>query len=269
MAMTEQARVAAVVPHYGRDTQSNEWLKVCVRSLLEQTTPLDAIVVMDDASPCSPETALAPFQEVTLLRSRENVGPFALVDHCFSRLDMDAILLSDSDDHSRPERLERLLAAARRTDAEMIGCLMEIELETPGLSASEPPERPEFPRDFLLQMPESHLMTLPSCLIATQLVKRLGGLATGLRFGGDSEFVRRAIIGGEVYNLQETLYVRRIHPDSLTRNRQTGFGTEARVKVQQALQARARSLVRTWCLGEATDLSPLTRREQPLRLKHL
>jgi glycosyltransferase involved in cell wall biosynthesis len=263
------ARVAAIVPHYGRDEQCNEWLGNCLESLKQQTVEPESIVVVDDHSPHPPDKILAQFSGISLFRNSCNTGPLAIQNYFFQHLSADAVMMQDSDDWSDPRRLEILIAKASESGAELVGCQItnvapkdEIIRIPPELSL------PEDPLPFLLENPTAHLVVLPSSLISTALVRRLGGLASGLRFGGDSEFVRRAILTNRVVNIQEALYFRRVHNGSLTQRPDTGMTSPARQQVRQLIQARAKEQVQAYLNGLTIPLEPI-KKGQLLRLKHV
>lgn len=261
-------RVVALIPHLGRDAVADAWLAQAIESLLAQTTPLHGIVVADDASPWAPDAVVARYPSVSLYRNGSNTGPFAIDDAVFASIQADAVLLQDSDDWSLPERLQRLLAEFEN-GAELVGSQIRHVAEH-----GQPHEGPDLetlppdPRALLLQQPTAHALLLPSALVSVALARRLGGFASGLRFGGDPEFVRRAVFGGRVRNIAEAVYVRRLHPQSLTRAPATGFGSPARLAIQAQVQAQARALANAFRAGEPLDLAPLVR-APPTQLLHM
>ena len=140
--------ISALIPHYGFSPTSNRWLSQCIRSLLEQTTPLDRVIVVDDVSPCPPEDTVRAFPEVSLYRNSHNTGPFTMIDRVFADIDSDYILLQDSDDWSSPDRLELLLSGMRNWQTDVIGCQVSAvsavgdPLESaPDQLPSDPPRR--------------------------------------------------------------------------------------------------------------------------------
>jgi glycosyltransferase involved in cell wall biosynthesis len=252
--------IHCVIPHFGVDERANDWLRQCLASLLAQTVPLQAIIVVDDDSPHSPEPVVRGFPSVSLMRNASNTGPFAILDLAVSRLGADALLLQDSDDWSAPDRLELLLATMRRTQADIVGCQVQMVYEDPELApAADALAMPRDPRAMLLEHPTAHTMLLPSALLSREFACAIGGFSSGLKFGADSEFVRRAVFGGVARNIDDVRYFRRIHARSLTRAPATGFGSPARLALQQQVQARAKSLVNAYRTGEPLDLSPLLR----------
>jgi glycosyltransferase involved in cell wall biosynthesis len=269
ISLPEQPAVFSIVPHYGVDETSNRWLRQCLESLLVQTVPLQAIVVVDDCSPHAPDPVLRRFPSVTLMRNAGNTGPFAILDHALSRVAADALLLQDSDDWSAPDRHEKLLATMRLRNAQLVGCQIRMVCDEPELApAVDDVVMPPEPRLVLLENPTAHTMLLPSTLVSCAFARRIGGFSSGFKFGADSEFVRRAIFAGTVRNIDEAAYFRRIHARSLTRAPATGFGSPARLAVQKMVQAQAKALVYAYLAGEPLDLSPLAR-SPPTRFSHV
>ncbi|HEX5365072.1 MAG TPA: glycosyltransferase [Acidimicrobiales bacterium] len=256
------ARVLAVVPHLA----CHDWLAGALGSLLAQTRPLDGIVVVDDASEDPPVDIVAAHPGVTLLHAAENVGPYRLVQQVIDATVHDAILFQDADDWSAPERLERLLEASARTGAELVGSDYVV-LDTQRWSA----RRHLFPLDAnaaLRRHPTGHAQHHPAGLVARSLVARVGGYATGMRFSGDDEFLRRAAWAGKVVNVPRPLYHRRQRSSSLTTSPTSGHGTPARRAVLDEMRERARANVAAVAAGSPPDLSPM-RTRGPVELAHL
>lgn len=260
--LRRESSVLAVVTHYGCE----QWLARCLEALVTQTRPPENIVVIDDASPVPPVEILKNFPQVTLLVAEKNVGPYRLLQEIFNRADYDAYLLQDADDWSTPDRLERLLAAAARSGAELIGCQVENHFE--GI-APEPPET--YPTDVkaaLVANPIYHPLLLATSVFTRDLVQRLGGLATGLRYGGDSEFIRRAVFAAKVINVSQPCYHRRIHPNAATRHPATGYNTPARLTGSLPIRERSKQNFAAAARGEMPDLAPFAVNE-PVALKHI
>lgn len=260
--LREDATVLALIPHFACD----DWLAGTIESLLAQSRPLDGIVVIDDASSNPPLDIVARYDEVTLLHAEENVGPYRLVQQVIDDSDHDAILFQDADDWSAPDRLERLLLASSLTGAELVGSDYVL-LDTWRWSA----RRMQFPVDAnaaLEQNPTGHAQQHPAGLVARALIDRVGGYATGMRFSGDDEFLRRAAHVAKVVNVPRPLYFRRHRPESLTTSTTTGHGSPARQEVLEAMAERALANRAAVAAGRTPDLRPL-RSRGPVRLRHL
>lgn len=243
--------VLALIPHY----RCEEWLGDALESLLAQTRPLDGIVVIDDASDPAPVELVERFPDVTLLQADRNVGPYALIQAVIDRTGYDAYLFNDADDWSARERVERLLAEAARSGAELVGS-QEVRIlchEGTVLLASYPLDVNE----ALDAQPAAFPLLHPTSLVARDLVLRLGGFATGMRFSGDAEFLRRAGHAARIVNVPDYLYFRRKRDGALTTSPETGLESPARRRVQAELWERARANASRVARGERPDLTPL------------
>ena len=261
-SLTRSAAVCALVPHH----DCAGWLPGALDSLLGQTRPPEAVVVVDDASPEPPLDVAARYPEVTFLRAVENVGPYRLAQTVVDHTDFDAYLFQDADDISHPERLAALLHVAESEGAEIVGS-HEIELDVTAPEA----RRREYPLDVnaaVADNPIAFALLHPTSLVARPTLVRAGGFPGGLRFGGDVDLLWRAVHVARIANADRHLYVRRRHPASLTRSATTGTRSEARRKVNQALWARARARAEAVARGATPDLSPFAL-APPVELEHL
>ncbi|MGH2841390.1 MAG: glycosyltransferase family 2 protein, partial [Solirubrobacteraceae bacterium] len=249
--LSKDARVLALIPHF----ECEEWLDDALESLAQQTRPLDGIVVIDDASDSPPTRLVQRHPGVTLLHADRNVGPYRLVQQVIEETGYDAYLFQDADDWSAPERLEKLLAAAEQTGAELIGTQeMRVFCDEPEVAPIP------WPLDIeaaFRAKPTAFPLLHPTSLVSRDLVMALGGFASGLRFSGDAEFLRRARYVAKVANISEHLYFRRIRRNSLTTARATGLKSPERERVMELLWGRARSNAELAAAGQPPDLTPI------------
>ena len=127
---------------------------------------------------------------------------------------------------------------------------------------------PEDARAAVLANPTFHPILMATSIIRRSLIQRVGGLSTGLRFGADSEFIRRAIFAGRVINVPQRCYFRRVHGAAITRTPTTGYASPARRQLQPLLRARARDNVARFLRGEEPDLTPYRKGESAV-LSHV
>ena len=227
----------ALIPHF----QCEEWLDDASPRWCAQTRPLDGIVVIDDASgePAARDRRSAT-RSVTLLHADRNVGPYRLVQQVIEETDYDAYLFQDADDWSAPDRLEQLLARRpSETGAELIGT-QEIRV-----FCDEPEVAPiAWPLDVHAQFDEQadRVPAAAPDLRSSRATwcMALGGFASGLRFSGDAELLRRARFVARVVNVPDHCYYRRIRQSSLTTATATGLQSPERKQVMEMLWERAR-----------------------------
>jgi glycosyltransferase involved in cell wall biosynthesis len=258
----EDSTVLALVPHF----RCEEWLSDCLESLLQQSRTPDGIVVIDDASPEPPVEIVSAFPDVTLLQAETNVGPYGLIQTVMEETGYDGYLFNDADDWSAPTRLEALLAEAETWGAALMGSF-EVRLF---LQEGEviPVSYPVDVNHALRTDPTSFPLLHPTSLVARDLVLRIGGFASGLRFSGDAEFLRRAAHLATVRNVPQHLYIRRKREGALTTSQDTGLRSPARRRLQRRLWQVARANAARVAMGEPPVLQPLSR-AAPVALRHL
>lgn len=252
--------VLAVVPHY----RCEAWLTQCLRSLLAQTHPPDGIVVIDDGSEQPPIEIVEQFPTVTLLAAPDRVGPYRLIQQVIDDTHYWGYLFQDADDWSSSDRLQHLLHKALTTGAELVGT-QELRVYDDGTLVPV-----SYPLDVnaALATHPGHPLLHPTSLVTRDLVQRIGGFATGLRFGGDTEFLLRAVWSATVVNIPNYSYFRRKRPDSLTTHPETGLESPARRALLSQLKQRAIARQQAVAVGESVDLSAIAT-GPAIALKHI
>ncbi|MEM6451452.1 MAG: glycosyltransferase family A protein [Cyanobacteria bacterium P01_D01_bin.105] len=244
--------VLALVPHW----QCEQWLSRCLQSLVSQYYPLTNIVVIDDGSEAPPFEIVSAFPQVTLLTAKvsQPVGPYRLVQSVIERVDYTAFLFQDADDWSSCDRLQTLLTTANRYGADLVGS-QEIRVIEP----TKMFQTVGYPMDVNAAMCSApgHGLLHPTSLVTRRLVQRVGGFATGLRFGADSEFLLRAHWMARVVNSPQYCYFRRKRPESLTTAKETGLDSLARKQLTQKIKEKALERAHAMKAGIPVDVRPL------------
>lgn len=249
--LRRSSSVLAVLPHY----ECELWLGDCLDSLVRSTLPLDGIVVIDDGSRHPPIDVVRRFPQVTLLRCEGNVGPYRLSQEVIVETGYDAYLFQDTDDWSAPTRLDLLLTEAERTGAELIGCQAYRVLADEGEVV--PATYPLDVNAVLAEWPTQYALLHPTSLVSRDLVLRIGGYATGLKFGGDAEFLHRAVHAARVVNIPQYAYYKRIRSGALTSHPDTGLLSPAREELRRRENERARAAAAKAATGRQPDLRPM------------
>lgn len=251
-------RVLALVPYY----QCAPWVERSLASLASQTRGLDAIVLLLDGGDAPPDGLLQRFPKLSVFASDELVGPYALIQAAIEATNYDWYLFQDADDWSAVDRVETLLDTAARHNAELVGS-QEIRVFEDG--SVMPVSYPLDVNAALAHAP-GHALLHPSSLVRRGLVMRLGGFATGLRFGGDTEFVLRAAHEARIVNTSKALYFRRLRAGSLTTAPETGLDSPVRKALLIEVKERARANATRVARAIAPELGPCRVRPRiPLR----
>jgi hypothetical protein len=231
---------------------------------VNQTRPPNGIVVIDDASEHPPIDIVAEFPTVTLLASDRNVGPYRLIQQVIEITNYWAYLFQDADDWSSCDRLENLIHAALTTGAELVGT-QELRVFESGEIV--PVCYPLNVNQALSEKP-GHPLLHPTSLVSRDLVLRLGGFATGLRFSGDTEFLLRATLVAKVVNIADFCYFRRHRSGSLTTDPATGLESSARQALLKQIKQRSIANRIASQQGQPPILKPI-RSVDPVRFLHL
>ncbi len=262
--ITTRSKVLAVIPHY----KCEPWLARCLESMVRQTRPPDAVVVVDDGSNQPPLDIVKQFPAVTLLRTRENVGPYRIIQQVIQETAFDAYLFQDADDWSPLDRLQLLLEGAERSRAQLIGSQEMRVMCTSGAPHHIQPVCYPLDVNRALEEKAGHALLHPTSLVSRNLVMRAGGFATGLRFGGDTEFLYRAATLGRVVNIPAFGYFRRHRDHSLTTGPSSGLGSPARLELQAQLKEMYRENKQRRLKGLPPRSEPL-RKAPPVALDHV
>jgi hypothetical protein len=234
--------------------------------MVSQTRPLDAIFVIDDGTGRPPVDIVRRFPQVTLVESAENVGPYRLVQQVMNDTDFDAYLFQDADDWSSRDRLELLLVEAERSGAELIGT-QEVRIGC-DVGDAWTFNYPLDVNEALGDRPQFFGLLHPTSLVSRDLVRRIGGYSTGLRFSGDAEFLTRAVHVATVRNIPNFCYYRRKRLGSLTTNPETSLDSPARLKLRNVLHSRAKANAAARQAGGHISLQPYVV-APPIQLSYL
>lgn len=253
--------VLALIPHY----KCEEWLDECLQSLVAQTRRLDAIVVIDDNSEHPPVEIVCRYPEATLLRATESCGPYRLSQQVINDTDYAAYMFQDADDWSADQRLEILLTEAERTGAEYVGSqVLNV------LCPQEELVPVYYPLDVSKVYPrkQGHPIMHPTTLVTRELIQRVGGYSTALRYGADSEFLRRVGFTARIVNSARFCYFQRHRKDSLTSAPETGLGSPARDALMANLRQWAEKNRAALMRSDTQAVKPYAV-AKPIRLEHL
>jgi glycosyltransferase involved in cell wall biosynthesis len=224
-----------------------EFLRESLPSVLEQDGAETIVHLIDDATPGGADELLrywGSHPRVRTYRNSRNLGQFVSFNNVFPYLETNLIAIQDADDISLPQRVRLAGNHLRLADADFFGGRFEtFEHRGDGQTVEEsttvaddvPVEKPpywasEYPRRY----ERIHFLQNPTAVMRRGAFESLRGFSDygeieRNKCGLDTEFFVRAHHAGCTFALTHDVVVRyRWHKKSVTRNSQTGWGTEPR-----------------------------------------
>ena len=227
------SRISVVMTHYNNAI----YLADAVRSILDQLFSDVSLYLVDDNSPNN--DWLDSIQDFLLdarfhiYQSNVNVGTYRLKNAMLEMIDSEYIAFHDSDDISEPDRLlkQNDYLSNHKEVVLLGGAFYEVD-EQGRRSSTYMPYKP------LVEFNDGgrYLSLHPTWCIRSKLLEELVGFDGKTRIAADDEFLYRALYSGEVRNLSDYIYTKRIHSKSLTASSDTGFGSSMRIEYSRFIE---------------------------------
>lgn len=189
------------------------------RSIFDQSFSDLELIVIDDGSTdasCSILENLARIDSRMVLIRRENRGLIATRNELVARASAPLIAWMDSDDVSRPDRLQRQIECfAAEPDLVCVGGNVQAvdpDGEPIGMECY-----PEHHEDILKDMLQGGAMRFPSTMMLTEAVRSAGGFRSPFLMGEDLDLFLRLSEMGRIKNLQHTILDYRQHLTNTSR----------------------------------------------------
>lgn len=214
--------IDVVVPcyRYGR------FLRECVESVLVQDVPKIRVLIIDDASPDeTPDVAadlIRKDSRVSFVRHSINRGHIATYNEGIDWTSGNCMLLLSADDYLLPGALSRTLnfMEAHPEVAFTFGNFMSLgrdgALRTNTTMMVGASSRVMTGRDFVELSGSQNIVSTPTAVVRTALLKRLGGYRPELPHSGDMELWLRLSAYGSVGYISEYQAVYREHASNMS-----------------------------------------------------
>ena len=218
--------VEAILCHKGPE----RFVRLCVDSLVRQTDPPHISLAFDQKYACP--RLLDDVKGSDAIRLYQihphPIGPYVAFHVFGSQSEADFILRQDTDDLALPDRIRRLKAAAIQMDAGMVG---SHDIDVNDIEQCVNPVRYPLDVNAALKTDVIDHQIMPRNAICTRAAfAAVGGYSTKRMFGHGVDFWIRAALTTRVVNLDEFLYIRRRHANSLLTRKDIGLGSDARKK---------------------------------------
>ena len=237
-AVNARAPTAPLVSVLLASRDGARYLPEALRGLEAQTYRPIEIVAVDDGSTDATGSLLGSFARthdgVRLLRT-EGIGPAGARDHAFRESSGELIAIHDDDDVSRPDRIERQVAAFARNQAlGVLGCGADIiDDEGAKIGIFPVPTDPVSVRRLLRRAPP---FVNGSVMMRRSAYETAGGFRSAFSIAEDYDLWLRVPSEYEMANLATTLYAWRSHRASATakdRTRMIFFAAVARTFAEE------------------------------------
>ena len=227
-----------VLPFHGHLS----YVREALNSILEQDSAEAIVHLIDDATPGGADDLLrywGSHPRVRTYRNARNIGQFQSFNNVFPYFETGLVAVQDADDISRPDRLHRSGNLLRLADSDVFGGRSElfgdVPAESSGRRDSRPRRKPLFAPSVYPYQGAGFFLENPTAMFRVATFEAVRGFADYgdldcNKCGLDTEFYARAFYSGARFAISRRVVVDyRVHGDSAVRNRQTGFGSDARL----------------------------------------
>jgi len=232
---------------------SESTIREAVDSVLNQTYEDFKLWVFDDNSQDSTLDILRRYNDdrLVILAASKNIGTYAAKNFAVYNVGVGTyVALHDADDISHPERFEKQINFMEKKNIVCLGTAVKEFWENdwqPHTISSEKTANNERINKYAKKIKRKDLKSVLKhltgdyekyikfkfCMNGTMMFKKsilykLGGWDGEARVGGDTDLFIRILGEEDIHNLNECLYYRRFHKDSLTANPETGINSSFR-----------------------------------------
>lgn len=210
---SSQPLISIVVPTYNR----KDYLRICLKSLLDQSYPNCEIVVMDDGSTDGSDVMIqSDFPQIRYFR-QENAGTAAAKNHAVQKASGEYIVFLDSDDVFLPHAVESLykMLPADQPEACCYGRYWTID--SAGTRQPTKNKMRTLPSGNILKDLLRHIIVInPGSMVPRKLFLEIGGFDRNLRVAEDYDLFLKLAARVPFYAVQEPIFLRRRHDSNLS-----------------------------------------------------
>lgn len=214
-----------------------DYLALAVRSILDQTFGDFEFIVVDDGSTDQTRAVLEGLTDPRLrVTHRPNMGRPSALNHAIASTRAEYVARMDADDIAFPARLERQVRFLdTHPEVALVGCRVWIIDERDRFIAEW--RVPTTDREIREKMMRRNPFCHPAVMFRRSVYAATGGYDTRYQAADDYDLWFKMAREGQLANLPDVLFGWRLHPDSVTRQKQ-------RTSVAEAIKVRARAVLR-------------------------
>jgi len=217
-------KISAIIPAYN----SQDFILDAIKSIQNQTHPIDEIIVIDDGSTDNTQQLIQSQTKNIIYLKQDNQGPSAARNAGIKLAKGDWIAFLDADDQWTSDRIEKQLDALSLSPELhlLAGDMQEIDLDNKVITQSvlakhsllEPfqinQSRPI--HNALAQLVTKNFIPTGTVLVKRSTVLEAGLFNINIRFGEDLELWAKIAAKHPITCLPEILMLRRLHQQNAT-----------------------------------------------------
>lgn len=216
--------VSCIIPVYN----GQQYIRETIESVLQQTVPVDDIIVVDDGSTDDTAAIVRSFGASVRLVQQGNAGPAAARNNGIREARSEFLTFQDADDLWEPHKNERQLSAFAADPALMI-CVGHVE----NFASPDVPADQHLP-EFAARAKPMAGYTTPGMMARREVFDVVGPFNETLKHTDAGEWFRRARARGvRELLLPDVVVQRRLHVN----NRSRVFADESRAEFLQMLKS--------------------------------
>lgn len=230
----QKLTVGVIVPCY----QQGHLLRDAIESLLNQTRPVDQIIIVNDGSTDSTESVARGYGDRVEYVYKPNAGLAAARNTGIMHARTDLLLFLDSDDMLKPEAIEKLAGVLEGDPSlsAVYGGWMFMDSNGQPMTTHQPPALPENPIELFLP---NNTIPVHCVMIRRKMLENVGLFDPMLRSTEDMDFwIRFAWAGAKFARIEDIVACYRRSPNTLTTRKDAMYAT--RLAVCRKVQAMAK-----------------------------
>lgn len=218
MQTVNQSLVSIIIACYNAEN----YIDVCINSLLNQTNQNFEIIICDDASTDGSVSVLKRWakmdERIHLLYNQKHMYAAATRNKCIKASRGKYLMEQDVDDYSKPDRIERLLQTLQGEKVDFVSSAMLVFDQNPDKIEEIMNKKTEYPKRY------HFLWGLPFFHPATMFTRECLTAVSGYRVAEETKrtedldlFMRLYAKGYQGKNIHDPLYVYRVDDDNINR----------------------------------------------------
>ncbi|MDP8315492.1 MAG: glycosyltransferase [Candidatus Celaenobacter antarcticus] len=210
----ENIKVSVIIPAYN----SAKFIREAVESVSNQTHKNLEIIIIDDGSTDDTKQIVQNYNDRIKYFYQKNEGAAAARNLGITKSTGDYIAFLDADDIWEKYKIEKQLSIITRyPEYKFVYCDVDFVNSNKKTIQNYPRKVEILKGDILLPFINKYFLLLPTIILDSKCISKIGYFNKNLKVGEDFDFILRLTKNYKGYGIGEKLYMRRIHKNSLSR----------------------------------------------------